>query len=140
MSHICFTFYLVLSYLSKTGIIGNDVSPCNEAIKRLKKIVHKGDLAEGYYQLFLTYQEMERSENSQEKFDKSSQIFRKIEANLQVEKVQRVWEKSFELGASSKAMATAIRPPKALMGNGKYWAIAVISAAADTTSRYDRRV
>ncbi len=47
----------------------------------------KCDLAEAYYQLALTYQEMKEIAKSKEYFDKAIELFNKIGAPKQVERV-----------------------------------------------------
>ncbi len=61
----------------------------SESIEILNKIGAKCDLAEAYYQLGLTYQKIGETQNSQENFDKAIQLYNKIDAPKQVEKVQR---------------------------------------------------
>jgi len=60
-----------------------------EAIALLDQIGAKCDLAEAYYQLALTYQKMGVIDQSQENFDKAIELFRQMEAPMQVEKVRR---------------------------------------------------
>lgn len=61
----------------------------SESIEILNKIGAKCDLAEAYYQLGLTYQKIGETQNSQENFNKAIQLYHKIDAPKQVEKVQR---------------------------------------------------
>ncbi|MDI9639832.1 tetratricopeptide repeat protein [Geitlerinema splendidum] len=63
-----------------------------ESIEILENIGAKCDLAEAYYQLALTYQKMGNTEKSQLNFQKAIQLFTKIEAPKQVEKVQWAME------------------------------------------------
>jgi tetratricopeptide (TPR) repeat protein len=58
-----------------------------ESIEILEYIGAKCDLAEAYYQLALTYQQMGDRENSKPNFDHAIQLFAEIEAPLQVERV-----------------------------------------------------
>jgi len=60
-----------------------------ESIALLDQIGAKCDLAEAYYQLGLTYQKMGKIEESQENFDQAIELFRQMEAPMQVEKVRR---------------------------------------------------
>ena len=60
-----------------------------KSIEILEKIGAKCDLAEAYYQLGLTCQKIGETQNSQENFDKAIQLYHKIDAPKQVEKVQR---------------------------------------------------
>ncbi|VXD18216.1 NB-ARC domain-containing protein [Planktothrix paucivesiculata] len=53
----------------------------------LENIGAKCELAEAYYQLALTYQQMGDRENSKPNFDNAIQLFTEIEAPLQVERV-----------------------------------------------------
>ncbi len=61
----------------------------SESIEILNKIGAKCDFAEAYYQLGLTCQKIGETQNSQENFDKAIQLYHKIEAPKQIEKVQR---------------------------------------------------
>jgi tetratricopeptide (TPR) repeat protein len=65
------------------------LSKHSESIKILDKIGTKCDLAEAYFQRGLTYQKMDKIENSQINFDKAIRLFTEMEAPNQVEKVQR---------------------------------------------------
>jgi tetratricopeptide (TPR) repeat protein len=58
-----------------------------ESIEILEYIGAKCDLAEAYYQLALTYQQMGDRENSKPNFDNAIQLFTEIEAPRQVERV-----------------------------------------------------
>ena len=58
-----------------------------ESIELLEKIGAKCDLAEAYYQLALTYQQMGDRENSKPNFDNAIKLFEEIEAPRQVERV-----------------------------------------------------
>lgn len=60
-----------------------------EAIELLDKIGAKCDLAEAYFQLALTYQKMNKLDESKINFDKAIQLFSQMEAPKQVEKVLR---------------------------------------------------
>ncbi|HBE19988.1 MAG TPA: hypothetical protein DEG17_02480 [Cyanobacteria bacterium UBA11149] len=60
-----------------------------ESINILEKIGAKCDLAEAYYQLGLTHQKIGETQNSQENFNKAIELYNKIDAPKQVEKVQR---------------------------------------------------
>ena len=60
-----------------------------EAIELLDKIGAKCDSAEAYFQLALTYQKMQRFEDSKINFDKAIHLFTQMEAPKQVEKVLR---------------------------------------------------
>jgi tetratricopeptide (TPR) repeat protein len=55
----------------------------------LDKLGAKCDLAEAYYQLALTYQQMGDAEKSQTNFQDAIRLFREMEAPRQVEKVQQ---------------------------------------------------
>ncbi|MEP0876832.1 tetratricopeptide repeat protein [Funiculus sociatus GB2-M2] len=55
----------------------------------LDKIGAKCDLAEAYYQLALTYQQMGDAEKSQTNFQEAIQLFEEMETPKQVEKVRR---------------------------------------------------
>ncbi|BAZ36798.1 TPR repeat-containing protein (plasmid) [Calothrix sp. NIES-4101] len=66
----------------------------SKAIEVLEKIGAKCDLAEGYYQLGLTYQKMKELAKSRKNFDKAILLFREIEAPKQVEKVRHAMENS----------------------------------------------
>ncbi|MEA5621761.1 tetratricopeptide repeat protein [Nostoc sp. UHCC 0251] len=59
-----------------------------EAIEILNKIGAKSNLAEAYYQLALTHQEMGEMDNSRENFMQAIALFNEIQAPRQVEKVQ----------------------------------------------------
>jgi tetratricopeptide (TPR) repeat protein len=65
------------------------LSKHSESIEKLDKIGTKCDLAEAYFQRGLTYQKMDKIENSQSNFDKAIRLFTEMEAPNQVEKVQR---------------------------------------------------
>ena len=65
------------------------LSKHSESIEKLDKIGTKCDLAEAYFQRGLTYQKMDKIENSQINFDKAIRLFTEMEAPNQVEKVQR---------------------------------------------------
>lgn len=58
-----------------------------ESIAINQDIGAKCDLAEAYYQLALTYQQMGDRENSKPNFDNAIQLFTEIEAPRQVERV-----------------------------------------------------
>ena len=58
-----------------------------ESIELLEKIGAKCELAEAYYQLALTYQQMGDRENSKPNFDNAIQLFTEMEATRQVERV-----------------------------------------------------
>ncbi|MCF3569112.1 tetratricopeptide repeat protein [Planktothrix agardhii 1806] len=58
-----------------------------ESIEILEYIGAKCDLAEAYYQLALTYQQMGDRENSKPNFDKAIKLFEEIEAPRRVERV-----------------------------------------------------
>lgn len=60
-----------------------------EAIEILRRINMKGDFAEAYYQLGLTYQVMEETEKSDENFQEAIRLFSEMEAPKQVERVRR---------------------------------------------------
>ncbi len=60
-----------------------------ESIALLDQIGAKCDLAEAYYQLALTYQKMGVIDQSQENFNQAIELFRQMEAPMQVEKVRR---------------------------------------------------
>jgi len=55
----------------------------------LNKIDAKYDLAEAYYQLGLTYQKMGELQNSEENFQEAIQLFERMGAPKQVEKVEK---------------------------------------------------
>ncbi len=59
-----------------------------ESIEMLDKIGAKCDLAEAYFQLALTYQDMEETAKSKENFEKAIQLFSNIPAPKQIERVQ----------------------------------------------------
>ncbi|MBE8989752.1 tetratricopeptide repeat protein [Nostoc sp. LEGE 12450] len=59
-----------------------------EAIEILDKIGAKSNLAEAYYQLALTHQEMGEIDNSMENFMQAIALFNEMQAPRQVEKVQ----------------------------------------------------
>ena len=59
-----------------------------EAIELLDKIGAKCDLAEAYFQLGLTYKNMEREDESQENIEKAIQLFDEIGAPKQMEKIR----------------------------------------------------
>ncbi|BBD65578.1 TPR repeat-containing protein [Nostoc commune NIES-4072] len=63
-----------------------------EAIEILNKIGAKSNLAEAYYQLALTYQQMGEIENSKGKFMQAIALFNEMQAPKQVEKVQTAME------------------------------------------------
>jgi tetratricopeptide (TPR) repeat protein len=65
----------------------NALTHHQESIEILEQIGAKRDLAEAYYQLALTYQQMGDGENSKPNFDNAIQLFTEIEAPLQVERV-----------------------------------------------------
>jgi tetratricopeptide (TPR) repeat protein len=58
-----------------------------EAIDLLKKIGAKCDLAEAYFQISLTYQKLQRSDESKINFDRAILLFTEMSAPKQVEKV-----------------------------------------------------
>ena len=58
-----------------------------EVIELLDRIGAKCDLAEAYFQLGLTYQEMGKEEESRDNIEKAVRLFSEIEAPKQVEKV-----------------------------------------------------
>ncbi|MCT7966415.1 tetratricopeptide repeat protein [Laspinema sp. D1] len=64
-----------------------------KAIKILDNIGAKCDLAEAYYQLGLTYQQMGETEKSETNFQEAIRLFTEIEAPKQVEKVRKAIEK-----------------------------------------------
>jgi tetratricopeptide (TPR) repeat protein len=63
-----------------------------EAIEILDKIGAKSNLAEAYYQLALTHQEMGEIDNSMENFMQAIALFNEMQAPRQVEKVQIAME------------------------------------------------
>jgi hypothetical protein len=67
----------------------NALTHHQESIEILEQIGAKRDLAEAYYQLALTYQQMGDGENSKPNFDNAIQLFTEIEAPLQVERVRK---------------------------------------------------
>jgi len=69
----------------------------SESIELLDKIGAKCDLAEAYYQLALTYQQMGDAEKSQTAFQEAIQLFNEMEAPNQVEKVRKAIGKSDEV-------------------------------------------
>ncbi len=60
-----------------------------ESIEMLDKIGAKCDLAEAYFQLALTYQDMEEIAKSRENFEQAIQLFKNIPAPKQIERVQQ---------------------------------------------------
>lgn len=60
-----------------------------ESIEILEQIGAKCDLAEAYYQLALTYQQMGDKEKSQPNFEKAIKLFKEIEAPRRVERVRK---------------------------------------------------
>ncbi|MBW4612017.1 MAG: tetratricopeptide repeat protein [Desmonostoc vinosum HA7617-LM4] len=58
-----------------------------EAIELLDKIGAKCDLAEAYFQLGLTYQQMQKFDDSKVSFDQAIQLFTEMQALKQIEKV-----------------------------------------------------
>lgn len=60
-----------------------------EAINLLDEIGAKCDLAEAHFQLGLTYQKMNKLDQSKMNFDRAIQLFTEMEAPKQVEKVSR---------------------------------------------------
>ena len=69
-----------------------------KAIEMLYIIGAKGDLAEAYYQLAVTYQKLGEVKNSQENFDNAIRLFQEMQAPKQVEKIQQARK---ELGGRS---------------------------------------
>ncbi|HYX13182.1 MAG TPA: tetratricopeptide repeat protein [Nostoc sp.] len=63
-----------------------------EAIEILNRIGAKSNLAEAYYQLALTHQQIGEIENSREKFMQAIALFNEMQAPKQVEKVQTAME------------------------------------------------
>lgn len=64
-----------------------------EAIEILREIEARYNLAEAYYQCGLTYQTMGESEKSNENFQEAIQLFIKMNAPKQVERVRRSMER-----------------------------------------------
>ncbi|MEG4961518.1 MULTISPECIES: tetratricopeptide repeat protein [unclassified Microcoleus] len=79
------------------GEFATALSHHSESIELLDKIGAKCDLAEAYYQLALTYQQMGDAEKSQTAFQEAIRLFNKMEAPNQVEKVQKARGKSDEV-------------------------------------------
>jgi tetratricopeptide (TPR) repeat protein len=66
-----------------------------ESITILDKLGAKCDLAEAYYQQGITEQKIGNIQNSQKNFDKAIELYTKIQAPRQVEKVQRAIKSGF---------------------------------------------
>lgn len=66
-----------------------------ESITILDKLGAKCDLAEAYYQQGITEQKIGNIQNSQKNFDKAIELYTKIKAPRQVEKVQRAIKSGF---------------------------------------------
>ncbi|WP_413200774.1 tetratricopeptide repeat protein [Nostoc piscinale] len=62
-----------------------------EAIELLEQIGAKCDLAEAYFQLGLTYQQLAKTDVSQMYFEQAIQLFTEIQAPKQVEKIYKGW-------------------------------------------------
>jgi tetratricopeptide (TPR) repeat protein len=60
----------------------------SEAIKNMKKLSDKCNLAKAHYDLGLTYQRMDQVNRSQENFSQAIKLFHEMQAPKQVEKVQ----------------------------------------------------
>ncbi|MCT7972963.1 hypothetical protein [Laspinema olomoucense] len=65
------------------------LSKHTESIQILKKICAECDLAEAYYQLGLTHQAMGEISNSKSYFNQAIQLWKKIDAPKQIERVHR---------------------------------------------------
>ncbi|MCT7953007.1 tetratricopeptide repeat protein [Ancylothrix sp. C2] len=73
------------------------ISLHEESIKINHEIGAKCDLADSYYQLGLTYQEMGDISKSLENFNNAIRLFREMEAPKQVEKVRQAIDKTGEI-------------------------------------------
>ncbi len=68
------------------------------AIELLDQLSAKCDLADAYYQLGLTYQQMENDEESRANFQNAIQLFDEMQAPKQVERVRQSMESSKDEG------------------------------------------
>jgi tetratricopeptide (TPR) repeat protein len=92
------SYHIQVKAVALTGLaeihrlLGNfeiSLSIHSKAISLLEEIGAKCDLAEAHYQLGLTYQAMNEFPSSDQEFQKAIQIFARIEAPKQVEKVEQ---------------------------------------------------
>ena len=81
--------------LATTLRFGENTNNCvdyyHEAIKILKTIGAKCDLAEAYFQLGLTYQAMGEHDQAEEYKEKALELFAKMQAPKQIERVNKAF-------------------------------------------------